>query len=68
MIFTPLSNPLIGCINPNSFQQIEILTDDFIVEFSIILKFTKIKRKRITITKYRSIIIKKLALISSDPR
>ena len=41
MIFTPLSSPLIRCINPNSFQKIELLTDHFIIEFSINLKFNK---------------------------
>ena len=49
MIFTPLSSPLIVCINSNSCQQIDLLTDHFIVEFSINLKFTKIKQKRITL-------------------
>ena len=48
MIFTPLPSHLIICINPNSFTKIELLTDHFIIEFSINLKFTKIKRKRIT--------------------
>ena len=55
MIFTPLSSPLIGCINHNSFQQIELLTDHFIFEFSINLKFTKIKRKRIIYRDFKSI-------------
>ena len=48
MIFTPISNHLVRCINPYSFQKIELLTDHFIIEFSINLKFSKIKRKRIT--------------------
>ena len=55
MIFTPLSSPLIICINPNSFQKIELLTDHFIIEFSINLKFTNIKRKRITYRDFKSI-------------
>ena len=55
MIFTPLSSPLDRCINPNSFQQIELQTDHFIVEFSINLKFTKIKRKRIKYIDFKSI-------------
>ena len=55
MICTPLSSPLILCINPNLFQQIELLTDHFIVEFSINLKFTTIKRKRITYKYVKSI-------------
>ena len=55
MIFTPLSSPLIRCINPNSFQKIELLTDHFIIEFSINLKFTNIKRKRITYRDFKSI-------------
>ena len=55
MIFTPLSSPLVRCINPNSFQKIELLTDHFIIEFSINLKFTKIKRKRIAYRDFKSI-------------
>ena len=55
MIFTLLSSLLIGYINPNYFQQIELLTDHFIVEFSINLKFTNIKRKRITYRYFKSI-------------
>ena len=55
IIFTPLSSPLIRCINPNSFQKIELLTDHFIIEFSINLKFTNIKRKRITYRDVKSI-------------
>ena len=35
---TPLSDPLIGCINPSSFQNIQIQTDNFIVAFSIKFK------------------------------
>ena len=42
-------------INPNSFQKIELLTDHFIIEFSINLKFTKIKRKHITYRDFKSI-------------
>ena len=55
MIFTPLSSPLVRCINPNSFQKIELLTDHFIIEFSINLKFSNIKRKRITYRDFKSI-------------
>ena len=55
MIFTPLSSHLVRCINPNSFQKIELLTDYFIIEFSINLKFSKIKRKRITYRDFKSI-------------
>ena len=55
MVFTPLSSSLIGCINPKSFQQIELLTDHFIVKFSINLEFTKIKRKRINYRDFKSI-------------
>ena len=55
MIFTPLSSPHIWCINNNSFQQIELLTDHFIIEFSINLKFTNIKRKLITYRDVKSI-------------
>ena len=55
MIFTPLSSPLVRCINTNSFQKIELLTDNFIIEFSINLKFTKIKRKCITYRDFKSI-------------
>ena len=55
MICTPLSSPLVRCINPNSFQKIELLTDHFIIEFSINLKFIKIKRKRITYRDFKSI-------------
>ena len=55
MIFTPLSSPLVRCINPNSFQKIELLTDYFIIIFSINLKFSKIKRKRITYRDFKSI-------------
>ena len=55
MIFTPLSSHLVRCINPNSFQQIKLLTDHFIIEFSINLKFTKSKRKRITYNDFKSI-------------
>ena len=55
MIFTPLSSPLVICINPNSFQKNELLTDHFIIEFSINLKFTKIKRKLITYRDFKSI-------------
>ena len=55
MIFTPLSSPLVRCINPNSFQKIELLSDHFIIEFSINLKFTKIKRKLITYRDFTSI-------------
>ena len=40
---------------PYSFQQIELLIDNFIVEFSIYLKFTKIKRKLITYRYFKSI-------------
>ena len=42
-------------MNPNSFQQIELLKDHFIIEFSINLKFTKIKRKCITYRDFKSI-------------
>ena len=35
MIFTLLSSPLVRCINPNSFQKIELITDHFIIEFYI---------------------------------
>ena len=55
MIFTPRYNLLVRCINPNSFQKIELLTDHFIIEFSIILKFTKIKRKRNTYRDFKFI-------------
>ena len=55
MIFTPLSSPLVRCIKPNSFQKIELLTDHFIIEFSINLKFSKIKRKCITYRDFKSI-------------
>ena len=55
MVCIHLSSPLIGCININSFQQIELLTEYFIIEFSINLKYTKIKRKRITYRDFKSI-------------
>ena len=55
MICTPLSSHLVRCINPNSFQKIELLTNHFIIEFSINLKFTRIKRKRITYRDFKSI-------------
>ena len=55
MIFTPLSSPIVRCINPKSFQQIELLTDHFIIEFYINLNFKKIKRKRITYRDLKSI-------------
>ena len=52
----------IGCIYPNSFQQIELLTDHFIVEFSINLKFTNIKRKRVTYRDYKSIYLPRFVI------
>ena len=55
MIATPIYSPLIGCINPNSFNKLNYGTDHFIVEFSIDIKFTKIKRKRITYRDFKSI-------------
>ena len=55
MICIPLSRPFVRCINPNSFQKIELLTDHFIIKFSINLKFTKIKRKLITYIDFKSI-------------
>ena len=60
MICIPFSSPLVGCIHPNSFQQIKLLTDHFIVEFSVNLKFTKIKQNIVyrdfkTYTDFKSI-------------
>ena len=55
LIVTTLSSTRIGCIYPNSFQQIELLTDYFIVEFFINHKFTNIKRKLITYRDFMSI-------------
>ena len=54
-VYIPIQHPRIGCTNHNSFQQNELLTDHFIVEFSINLKFTKIKLKRITYRDFKSI-------------
>ena len=43
MIFTTLSSHHIKYVIPNSFYQIELITDHCIVEFSINIKFTNIK-------------------------
>ena len=58
MIHFPMNVP-IGCIHHKYFQLIELLTDHFIVKFSINLKFTKIKLKLITYREFKSIYLQR---------